>query len=260
MKAYIDVYKNFINSSVSEASTYRFNFFLLVLLDITFICISLYTVNFMFDHISHLGPWSKEQFLFFTAYMILLDVTHMMVLSENFWFFSYALKMGALDFTLLKPISSIFISFFRYFRPSSLVGILIMVPLLIYFGLRADLSLIAWMILPFLFFLSFLLLAQVEFIIASAMFWVIDGFGINFLRMQFQQLGKWPEYIYTGFARKFLLLALPVLLIGSAPLHFLFDLSLYHWPLYLIVANIAMNLLLRFLWNLGLKHYESASS
>ncbi len=221
---------------------------------------SIHSAHFLFDHVSTIGIWNKDQFLFFLGFMLYLDSLHMIIVSENFWELSFDLKMGKMDFHILKPINLIFNTFFRSFRSSSLLGNILLTIYLIYYGLRLDFSFFDWFILPIFIVLSFLLLIILEFIISTAMFWVTEGIGINFLRMQFQSISRWPHFVYTEFPRKIFLTVLPFLLIGSAPMEFFFNQGKMELLIYQFLCIVIFGFILKYLWNKGLNHYDSASS
>lgn len=259
-KHYLSVYRKFISTSVSEATSFRTSFILMIFMDIFFFLSAILTVDFIYDHVATIGSWKRPQLMFFISFMLTVDHLHMLLLSHNFWRFSDDLKSGNLDFTLLRPLSSIFIVFFRYFKPSSIPNSFISTGTLIYFGMQNGFGPTQWILLPFLVILAFILLALLEFIISCAMFWLVEGLGINFLRMQMQQLSRWPDFIYGYFTKKLLTFGVPVLLIGSGPVHFLLDISNWPYLLGMIVACIGCFYFLIFLWNRGLNHYDSASS
>ena len=260
IRHHFSVYKMFVSTSFSQSMSFRLNFFLLILMDIFFYFSSLMTVNFIFDHVQTIGPWNKEQLMFFISFMLCVEHLHMTLISESFWVLPRDIKSGNMDFTLLKPISSIFNCFFRYIRTSSICNIVVVWACLIYFGRKVELDLIAWISLPFLVLLGFTLLAILEFIISTSMFWMTEGMGINFLRMQFQNLSRWPNFIYASLSRKVFTVAVPILLIGSAPVHFLLDHSAWDYLLYLITAILISFCVLKFVWKMAINQYESASS
>ncbi|WP_127714004.1 ABC transporter permease [Halobacteriovorax sp. HLS] len=257
---YLKVYRLFVSTSFSMATSFRLNFFLLILMDLFFYFSTLATVSIIYDHVQTIGPWSKEQLMFFTSFMLCVDHLHMTLLSESFWVFSRDLKIGNIDFVLLKPISSIFTIFFRYVRPSSLCNIFVIWACVIYYGRQIDLTILAWIALPLLVILSFILLAILEIIISTSMFWMTEGMGINFLRMQMQNLSRWPDFIYSKLSRRVLKFAIPILIIGSAPVHFLLDQNMWHYLIYLLVAIAASFIIMVKLWSFALRQYESASS
>lgn len=260
IKHYLSVYRKFIETSFAEAASFRLNFVLLILMDIVFYISALATVSFIYDHVSMIGPWNKAQLMFFVSFMLAVDHLHMVILSESFWMLSTDIRTGNLDYTLLKPVHSIFIIFFRYFRASSTLNIFVTWATLIYFGLQANLTMLSWISLPFLVILAFILLAILEIMISTSMFWLTEGLGINFLRMQMQQVSRWPDYIYQRTIKKVFTIAFPILLIGSAPVRFLYDNQLFENIFLLIGAIVIFYFLLLKLWDIALRRYDSASS
>lgn len=260
IKHCLKVYGMFVSTSVSEATSFRTSFILMVFMDIFFNLSSLFSVSIIYDHVNLIGFWSKDHLLFFTSFMLVIDCFHMLFLSHGFWRFSDDLKSGNLDYTILRPVSSIFTVFFRHFKPSSLPDIFITFGLLIYFGMKLDFVFWQWAIIPILIILSFTLLALIEFIISCAMFWVVEGLGVNFLRMQMQAVSRMPDFIYGSLMKRVLTFCLPVLLVGSGPVQFLFDPTKWSYLIYMTLAIICCYYILIFTWNRGLNQYDSASS
>ena len=173
---------------------------------------------------------------------------------------SVKIRTGTLDFDLLRHFTFNLFCFFRYVRTSSLFNTPFVWGMFAYFGNKAGLGLTDWLFVPPLMLTGFTLFVLVEFCLSTAMFWIIEGYGINFLRMQFQQLARWQNFVYSYIPRKFLTVIIPVLLVGSGPVHFIFDSSKYDLILYMFMAVICVSLVLKFLWNLGLQKYDSPSS
>ncbi|EQC45633.1 ABC transporter permease [Bacteriovorax sp. Seq25_V] len=257
---YLQVYGKFASTSISEATSFRTSFILMIFMDVFFNLSSLFTISIIYDHVSLVGNWNKDQLLFFTCFMLVVDCFHMLFLSHGFWRFSDDLKTGNLDYTLLRPVSSIFTVFFRHFKPSSIPDLFLTVGLLIYFGIKVGLEIWQWIAIPFLVLISFTLLALIEFIISCAMFWLVEGLGVNFLRMQLQSMSRMPDFIYNPFMKRVLTFCIPILLVGSGPVQFLFDASKWDYVAYMIAAIILCYYFLIYLWNKGLNFYDSASS
>ena len=260
IKHYLSVYKRYLSTSTSEAMSFRTSFVLLIIMDLLFTSSAYFKISFIYDHVSVISHWDRSELMFFTAFMLCLNALNNTIISTNFWMFSEDLKTGNLDYILLKPVSSIFIVFFRYLKPSGLPNIILTHSLLIYFGVQVGLDIIEWFMLPLLLLLSFVLYSLVQFVMSCAMFWLIEGMGINFLRMQMQEIARWPNFIFEKYTRVLFMTVIPVLLVGSGPVYFIFDRSYWYMVPAMIVACIILYYVLHFLWNRGLVHYDSASS
>lgn len=260
MRHYWEIYKEFFRTSFAQATSFRVNFVLLFLMDNISYLIAIGGVSFIFQHVSTLGSWNKDQLLFFISFMLVMDNLHMTLISENFWIFGDDLKQGKLDFVFLKPIHPIFIIFFASVRAGSFFSFPLAWGLLIYHGLALDLSFFQWSLVPVFIILGLTLQIVIEIIISTSMFWLIDGMGVNFLRMQFQQLARWPDFVFKKMFRRIFTFFIPILLIGSAPVNMLFGNDLlFYIPMYGLALSILFFVMLR-LWKFAEKHYESASS
>ena len=257
---YWDVYKKFVSTSISVETSFRTSFILLIIMDMFFFFSSIASVNFIYDHVATIGPWQKDELLFFLTFMLVIDNLHMMIFSQSFWEFSFSLRSGALDYVILKPMNTIFSVFFRHFRASSLFNTPLFVGFFIYYGNKIGLGLFDWLMIPLFITLSLALLVVIEFIMSTSMFWLTDGMGINFLRMQLQQLGRWPNFIYSGAIRKFLTVFIPILLVGSGPVHFLINKDSWGLLASMLVALAVLIVVLLGVWKIGLRRYDSASS
>lgn len=260
VKHYLSIYKKFIATSFSVQLSFRTSFTLLILMDIFFYVSTLATVDFVYDHVSTIGPWEKNKLMFFISFMLCVDHLHMTLLSESFWVLARQIRTGELDFILLKPVHSIFSIFFRYIRPSSMTNTFVAWGFLAYYGSKVPLETISWFLLPIFLLMAFALLAVVEIIISTAMFWMTEGLGINFLRMQIQSLARWPDFVYKLVARRLFTVLMPILLIGSAPVRFLLDLESWDYLAGMVAAIFVFGWLMFKIWSHALIRYESASS
>lgn len=260
IKQYALVYREYLSNCFAEAMSYRLHFFLLIIMDLLFYASVLGSVEFLFQHVDHIGLWNRTQFMLFLSFMLAIEHLHMTFISENFWNFSFDIRTGRLDFILLKPIATPFVVFFKVMRPGTLINALFPWGYLIYFGNQLHFVLWQWLCLPLLVLAGLTLLTAIEILISMSMFWIIESFGVNLLRLQLQQISRWPEFIFQGPSRLIFGLLMPVLVVGSAPVQFLLD--PHQWPgLVKMAALIVLACYLTALaWRKGLASYESASS
>lgn len=260
LKKYFGIYCGFLSTCFAEATSFRLHFVLLILMDLFFYLSTLATVDFIFDNVPQIGPWNREQFLFFLAFMLALDQLHMTFISEGFWSFSFELRTGNLDFHLLRPAGTIFAVFFRHIRPGSMVLIVVPWAVMIFYGMKIGLPPLSWALLPIFVVASLILLVSFELFLTMFMFWTIEVYGINFLRIQFQTLSRWPDFAFKPWPRRIFTFVLPVLLIGTPPAEVMMGTGPWYKLLYMATATLILWGIIRVLWTKGLQSYESASS
>ena len=254
---YVFLYREFFKTSLSRELSFRSNFLIQSLMNISFIAMYFFTSLFLFNHIEHIGPWNKTEFLFFIAFVFAVDQTHYLFFSFNFWEFSEDVLLGTLDFHLLKPFHSLFTVLFRTAAIPGIFTICVSYSLLIYFGILSDLNLLTWLSLPFCILLSVLFLLGIEVLISLLNFFTVEGMGINQLRLQVQHFCRWPDFIYKNPGRVWLL---PFLIINSIPVRWIFDFSYWSWMAWMFCGLIFLWSLVFFLWPKALSCYESPSS
>ncbi len=260
MKVYASVYLRFLSTCFAAASTYRLHFVLLLIMDQLFYFTMLGSVDFIFDHVPRIGSWGRPEFMFFIAYMLAVDHLHMTFVSESFWEFAFDIRTGRLDFILLRPLNTLFTLFARQIRPGTLLNGVTPWTVLWYYGHQLQLASWSWICLPFLVVLSLFLLTALEILLSMLMFWTIESYGINFLRMQLQGISRWPDFVYQGWARRIFAWILPVLLVGTAPVRFLLDAGEYAGIVNMLLCLVLTCLAIAWAWRKALRAYESASS
>lgn len=228
-------------------------------MDVLFYLSTLFTVDFLFHYVEEIGIWNRDQFLFFTAVVLLIDSIHMTFISENFWQLSHYIRLGQLDFILLRPVNFLFSIFFRYIRPASLVSIILGLSLVVYFSKPLNLNVMGLLSLMILVFIGLFLLIFLEIILSMLMFFTKETKGINFLRLQFQQVSRWPDFIYHSVFKRFFTFMFPILLVTNAPVKMMisFDFLLLFK---LLLATIVAMYVSWYLFLFSVRFYESASS
>jgi ABC-2 type transport system permease protein len=257
---YYKVFEQHALNSVSKLMSFRLNFVLSTIVEFASICIGYLTIDILFRHLEQIGPWGRSEFMLFSCWLQMLGCVHSSIAAPNFWNFSAELQNGNLDYRLLRPIGALFNCFTAIMRPAALLVLPVHLGLFIYFGLQVNLSVLAWCSFPALFALSYALTMLTELSVSMGMFWTIRGDGINFLRMQGQQLQRWPDFIYPLSIRSIFTYLFPVLMTTSMAIRFLLDPSRWQEVFALIVGVLVFWFVVSRLWALGLRRYESASS
>jgi len=257
---YLKVYKAFVSIAFAQALSFRLHFVLVAIMDVLFFASAVLSAEILFTTMPAIGFWDKDRFLFFVSFMLAVEQLHMTFIGEGFWELSEDIRTGNLDYKLLRPIGSIFVVVFSHVRAGTLFNFFLPWGFLIYYGLALNLSLVSWLLLPVLVIAGFTIQVLVEILVAIGMFWMIDGTALNFVRIQLQTISKWPDTLYQSYLKRFFTVVVPVLLIGSAPVHYLIDSSRVNLLIIMIGFLILLPILISFAWRQGLRKYESASS
>jgi ABC-2 type transport system permease protein len=256
-----NIYKIYLKNSLALSMSFRLHFILLIFLDLFFYFTTFMGLNFIFDSVGQIGSWNRDQFLFFLSFMLMLDVLHMTFVAESFWHLPLNIRTGQIDFVLLKPAPSLLQVFGQNIRPASFFNILITLPLLIYYAVKVELPWWGYLSLPFLILMGISIWILLDILVSTLMFWMLEGTGINFLRIEFQKLARYPDFIYPKFLRLILMWGLPLLLIGMGPVNFLLFPQTGLWYLFgLVGMMIILMTLVQWFWKKAIDRYESASS
>jgi ABC-2 type transport system permease protein len=260
IRPYLAVIRQQIANSTAKLMAFRLSFVLIVFVEVAYAITSYLPVSFLFDHVERLGPWNRTQFFFFVVWIQGLFCMHNGLIAPNFWNFSSEVRTGALDFRLLRPLGSLFDVMTAMSRPASLLMIPVLAAVATCFGIRLGLSTLSWCLMPFIFVLSFLAMVMIELNLSLVALWTSGGEGANFVRMQCQQVQRWPDFMYPQRTRQLFSTAIPLLASGSLAVRFLFDNTRWDGVVWLVLICVFFWLSAGVVWNLGLKRYESASS
>jgi len=265
IKKYIKVYKHFLATNIAVETSFRFNFFLVFLVEICWLLLLLSHNYILFEHIESFNGWNRDHFFFFSVLVALYDQLFLAFFATNFWRFSESLRLGTMDFVLTKPVSSLFSIFVRYQRISALFAALLSIVCAIYFGhnLNINFTFSTLIGLILLFIIGMTLRVGLEIIIGTFMFITIEGEAINILRLNLQQFAKQPAFIYRNTTRFILLYIFPLCMTTTLPATWLFSngaTPLIQIVLIMSAATTLIWALVFIVWRWGINRYESASS
>jgi len=104
------------------------------------------------------------------------------------------------------------------------------------------------------------LLFGIEIALASTMFWLGEGQGVNFVRIELQGMARWPDFVYKLWIRRAFTFFVPILMVGSQSSYFLLHPS-DPLPLGLLLAATVLAWAVAIaIFRAGLRRNESASS
>lgn len=260
LRPYLAVLYQVLLNSLARFLTFRLSVMLNLVVEVSAFLSLLLPVYFLLSQLGHIGPWGRDQFMFYVFWYQVVFCLQGSLISPNFWNFSTEVRTGNLDFRLLRPLGALFDVLTAVTRPGALAMLPVYVGCLGYYLYVLKIPLIVCVFVPFLLGLSWALVALLEICIALSMLWVKGGDGVNFIRMQGQQLQRWPDFMYPNSVRYLFTRVIPTLAAMSFPARFVVDRR--EWPgvVYVFGAATVMWFVVGVIWRAGLRQYESASS
>ena len=111
---YFSLYREFFKTSLSRDLSFRSNFLLQSLMNISFMGMYFFTSVFIFHHIEHIGLWNKTEFFFFLSFVFAVDQNSLFSFF-SFNFLGFLVRISVLGqfrlFIFLKPFSSFILQF-----------------------------------------------------------------------------------------------------------------------------------------------------
>ncbi|HVU66629.1 MAG TPA: ABC-2 family transporter protein [Ktedonobacteraceae bacterium] len=209
-----------------------------------------------------LNGWNAGELLALLGIYQLVGGIISMAIQPGMRQFMGEIRLGTLDFTLLKPVDAQFLVSTRRLEvwkiSDVLLGSGVLIIALINLGVTLD-----WIrLLAFVLMLGAgsLLIYCFWLMLATCAFWLVRVDNILVIFQDLYVAGRWPVTIYPGWLRWPLTFLVPVTVATTIPTQAL--LGQLHWQSLLLVLLLTPCGLLvaRWFWRHGLRHYSGASA
>ncbi len=209
-----------------------------------------------------LNGWNAGQLLALLGIYQLVGGIIGMVIQPGMRELMSQVRLGTLDFTLLKPVDAQFLVSTRHLELWKLSDILLGMGVLIValVSLRTPLD---WVRVPgFVLTLSMgcVLIYSFWLILATCAFWLVRVDNMLVIFQDLYVAGRWPVTIYPGWLRWPLTFLVPVTVATTIPTQAL--LGQLNWQLLLLLLLLTPGVfgLARWFWRRGLRQYAGASA
>jgi ABC-2 type transport system permease protein len=251
-----------IRLGVLNALQYRANFFIQLFKSLVGLGTALAGVAVVFGHTSELGGWSPDEIVALVGVFFLVGGLLGMVVRPSMERLMEGVRLGTLDFTLVKPADSQVLVSTKQVDVWRLVdvglGAAVVVIGVVRLGERTGfdraatfaLVLVAGMAILY----SFLL------ILATLAFWLVKLENILVIFGTMYEAGRWPVGLYPPWLRLALTIVVPVAFAITVPVEELvgrLDGTTLVTTLLLAAAFLVGS---RWFWRFGLRHYTGASA
>ncbi len=252
----------FFQLNVHEIFMYRASFITGIISVILWMALSLVSISILTYQSPYVGGWSKyELYLVQGFYSLLLGVMYFSF-RANFREMSRYIRLGDLDFILLKPCDSQFLvsvgRFILYQFSRILLGLFLIIFAL--HILRIKPTILQLILLIPLLFSSLTIIYSLWFFISTLTIWFVDLFNLDELFLQLTGVTRYPLEVFKYISEFLLYITLPLVVVTSVPAQLLLNklnLSLAVWS---IILSSSLFFMTRKFWYFALKYYTSASS
>ncbi|GAB4207308.1 MAG: ABC transporter permease [Roseiflexaceae bacterium] len=251
----------FTGASISAQLEYRANFILSLIASLLAAGGSLFGLMVLSANGSVIGGWSYREAAVVVGLFTLVQGVIGAVFQPNLSKIAEAVRLGTMDFTLLKPIDAQFFVSTRNISLFQLIDVLLGLGIV---GWAASglpgLTLAGVLVGGLLMLAGLLIVYAIWFMLSTTAFWFVKVENLTELFSGLFRAGQFPVSAYPGWARLLFTFVVPVAFITTVPAEALIG---RFQPLSALgAAAVAAALLVaaRWLWGRAIASYTSASS
>lgn len=241
---------------------YRANFLLHIVESGLSLLIGIGGIALIFEHTDSLNGWSANQLLIVIGVYTLIGGAIGFVMRPSFQTMMQEVRLGTLDFTLLKPHDAQFMASIKQFAIWQVIDIVLGLGIVIFAMIQGAIAFTIGQLLTFLLMLvaGILIIYSFMLILASTVFWSVKVDNILFIFESVYAAGRYPVTIYPSWLQFMLTFFVPIAFAITIPAQALIgNLSLETGILAVIIA-ISIFIIARVVWLWGLRHYSGASA
>lgn len=259
---YLRLFWTFFRLGALNELAYRANFIVQVFQSFLTLGMALGGLAIVFNQTETLAGWQPAELVGLVGVYTLIGGLINLVIRPSMQQFMEDIRLGTLDFTILKPEDAQFLVSVRQFEVWKILdvvlGIGVLVVALIQLGaqfglwqaLAFGLTLLAGGIIVYSFWL----------ILATCSFWFIRTENILVIFQAMYQAGRWPVTIYPSWLRTTLTFLVPIALAVTVPAQALTGRLDGQTLLGTLLLAMLFWLAARWFWRFGIRYYSGASA
>lgn len=264
MKKYFKIYLQLVNFSIKQMIEYRAN----LLIRSSFVPIwglAMFGVVWvMFNHTNTLGGWNfQEMVVLYLIAQIYFGVVYYSFFEGGFRHLMISgVRLGEFDFHLTKPVNTMFLAMFSRPEISSVITVLITIPILIWylFYTQIQITFINALLALVATIFSFLIVLFICAAYTTLSFWTGQARQLVELVNKGAEFAQYPLDVFSAPVQMIFFSVLPTFFFGYIITAFLLGKGSAELMIISIVMTIVTYFVNNFAWKIGLKQYSSASS
>jgi len=241
---------------------YRVNFFLQIVQSALSLVIGIGGIAIIFEHTDTLNGWNANQLLIIIGVYTLIGGVIGFVIRPSLQKVMEEVRMGTLDFTLLKPHDSQFMVSIKQFGIWHLLDVVLGLGIVVYALIQSNTVITIGQFLVFLLMLiaGMMIIYSFWLILTSTVFWLVRVDNILFIFESVYEAGRYPVTIYPNWLQFMLTFIVPIAFAITIPAQAIIGQLPTETGILALAIAIGIFVLARFVWTLGLRHYSGASA
>lgn len=241
---------------------YRVNFFTQIFQAVMSLVLALGGLAVVFNQTDTLAGWYPAELIALVGIYLLVGGLINLMIQPSMQRFMEDIRMGTLDFMILKPEDAQFLVSVRQIEIWKLIDILMGGGVLVVALVRLGTQLGVVQAISF----GVALLAGVTIVysfwmmLATCAFWFVKTENILVIFQSFYQAGRWPITIYPGWLQMMLTFLVPIAFAVTVPAQALTGRLTGHTLLLAVLVAAGLFALARWFWRFGIRFYAGASA
>lgn len=253
---------NFLRLGVMAELAYRTNCLFQVLQSLLELGTALAGMTIVFTHTTTLDGWQPTQVLALLGVYMLVSGLINLLIQPSMQQLMEDVRMGTLDFTLLKPEDAQLLVSIQRIAPWKIVDVLlgsiVLCGALLQIGTHIKIEQLCSFALALL--AGGAIIYSFWLILVTCSFWLVRVESILAIFQSMYQAGRWPMSIYPSWLRFLLTFFVPIAVATTVPVEALEGHMTWSVLSLLMCGALLLLLIARWFWKRGLPHYTGSSA
>jgi ABC-2 type transport system permease protein len=262
MSAYLRIWLASARYSLVRAMMFRGDLLIWSLVELFWMTVNVLMITVLYLHTASIAGWNEYEMLLLVGTAMLIQRLLMGFFWSSLFEMGRNIRTGAFDFVLAQPGYPLFMASTRKLDPDGLANSFVALGLVAFAAHRLHLHPSAADVLLYLILVLAGLVVHYSILVLtmSLTFWLRSAQNIEGSYFTLAEFSRLPREAFRGAANVLFVWVLPAVVVSNAPARTLLHGFQPLWGLWLLAAAIGWLAIAVFVFNRGLRRYESASS
>jgi ABC-2 type transport system permease protein len=259
---YLRLLKLFARTELQFALEYRANLLLDLFEELIIVVTSLIAVLILYDHTGAINGWTEAQMMELLGVYYLVQGAQAVIFESSFERFMEHVRMGTLDFILIKPVDSQFIVSTRHVQIPQLgqmvLGLIVLGYGVAQVGVGIGVLDAIWFAVTLV--CGLLLVYSLLLVLSTLSFWFVRVENLLAIFWSFLDAGRFPVDVYPGWLRVTLSTIVPIGIAVTVPAQAIAGRLDAAGLVSMLAGTVVVWLFASWFWRRGLRSYTGASA